>query len=70
MPGSSELGLKHRMSEIAWSWSLTKLTKQLKKNLMIIATKRKERKQSERRKLDERDRQTMFNKEKNVLNNV
>ena len=50
------------MSEIAWSWSLTKSTKQLKKNLMIIATKRKEREQLERRELDERDRQTKFNK--------
>jgi len=54
-PGSSELGLKQRMSEIAWSWSLTKSTKQLKKNLMIIATKRKEGEQLERRELDERD---------------
>ena len=62
MPGRSELGLKQRMSEIAWSWSLTKSTKQLKKNLMIIATKRKEREQLERRELDERDRQTKFNK--------
>ena len=70
MHGSSELGLKQRMSEIAWSWSLTKSTKQLKKNLMVIPTKRKEGEQLERRELDERDRQTMFNKEKNDSNNV